>query len=97
MDAPDPPARRPGGAEERPDALPARHVAAETRYAGRPPRRLSEYAALLAARLGKLEEAARLQEEAVKVFQAAALPGAVADARQRLRYYRTAVELAGSN
>ena len=53
--------------------------------------------ALLAARLGKLEEAARLQEEAVKVFQAAALPGAVAAARQRLRYYRTAVELAGSN
>ncbi len=43
------------------------------------------------------EEAARLQEEAVKVFQAAALPGAVADARQRLgelrRRRREACEL----
>ncbi|MBS1370287.1 MAG: hypothetical protein HPZ91_10070 [Lentisphaeria bacterium] len=50
--------------------------------------------ALLAYRLGKLDEAEKLQAEAVKVFQAADLPGAVTDAQQKLRYYRTVLTLA---
>ncbi|WP_294477163.1 hypothetical protein [uncultured Victivallis sp.] len=50
--------------------------------------------ALLAYRLGKLEEAKTLQAEAVRVFQAADLPGAVADAQRRLRYFETVLSLA---
>ena len=50
--------------------------------------------ALLAYRLGKLEEAKKLQAEAIRVFEAADLPGAVSDARRRLLYYETVLSLA---
>lgn len=50
--------------------------------------------ALLAYRLGKLEEAKKLQAEAIRVFEAADLPGAVSDARRRLHYYETVLSLA---
>ena len=50
--------------------------------------------ALLAYRLGKLEEANKLQAEAIRVFEAADLPGAASDAQRRLRYYETVLSLA---
>ena len=50
--------------------------------------------ALLAYRLGKLEEAKKLQAEAIRIFEAADLPGAVSDARRRLLYYETVLSLA---
>ncbi|MDR0933239.1 MAG: hypothetical protein LBM70_09510 [Victivallales bacterium] len=50
--------------------------------------------ALLAYRLGNPQEAEKLQAEAVKVFESADLPGAVSDAKQKLRYYQTVVSLA---
>lgn len=50
--------------------------------------------ALLAYRLGKVEEAARLQEQAEKLFLAAGLSGAAKEAARRAGYYRTVLELA---
>ena len=50
--------------------------------------------ALLACRLGKLEEAQKLQTEAIRLFREADLPGAVADAQRRLRYFETVLSLA---
>lgn len=50
--------------------------------------------ALLAYRLGKAEEAARLQGQAAEAFRSAALAGAEAEAKKRTEYYNTVLELA---
>lgn len=50
--------------------------------------------ALLAYRLGKTEEAARLQAQAAEAFRSAALAGAEAEAKKRTEYYNTVLELA---
>jgi len=50
--------------------------------------------ALLAYRLGKVAEAARLQNEAAGAFRSAALTGAEAEAKKRAEYYKTVQELA---
>lgn len=50
--------------------------------------------ALLAYRLGKAEEAARLQAQAAEAFRSAALAGAEAEAKKRTEYYNTVLELA---
>lgn len=52
--------------------------------------------ALLGCRLGKMAEAARLEDEAAEAFRSAGLPGAETEAKRRAAYYRTVLELAGA-